>query len=526
MNFGNILPTRVDLLERTALSMEGSNAVSYRDLIELRDSYASALLAHGVREGDRIGMMLKNCVEYWAIHLAVGAVGAISVRINFRLSQHELNYVLEDSGCSRLFVHDTIAEALGARPSPGTLREVVVLAEHSGGRQLAPWAIDAQSWLEAGSRSVDISIDRTLSPHMIMYTSGTTGRPKGAVWTHKSTIAFGLMQLMQWGSSQQSVSMTVGPLYHVGSMEDLLLPTLMSGGHCVMTRSGNFDLGRLLGTISRLHVTEALLFPAMIYELLRRQDLHDVDLSSLRLLLTGGSPLNESAVSEFRRRFPAVELWSVYGLTEGGGISTALSPSEGRLHPSSAGRPLPMASLRIVSEDGKEAPLGSVGEICVRGPNTAVKYWNHREESAATFVDGWVQTGDLGWVDRDGVLTVTGRAKDMIRTGDENVYAAEVERVLALLENVTDAAVIGVPDQKFGEAVAAIMVLRYGTLLTPAEVVEHCRAHLAGYKKPRFVAFVEDLPRNPTAKVVKQTLREMIASGQLSLLPTVPNEEA
>jgi fatty-acyl-CoA synthase len=186
-----------------------------------------------------------------------------------------------------------------------------------------------------------------------------------------------------------------------------------------------------------------------------------------------------------------------------------------------------MVSIRIETEKGGEAPSGQVGEICLQGPNTAVSYWRRDDETKATFVNGWVHTGDLGWLGEHGLLTVTGRAKDMIRSGDENVYAAEVERVLALHPSIVESAVIGVPDPKFGEAVGAVIVLRAGSTLTPTEVIEHCRTHLASYKKPRYIAFVDDLPRNATAKVLKQSLRAMVTEGGLKLVPTEsPSNEA
>jgi fatty-acyl-CoA synthase len=524
MNVGDILPRRVDLLDRPALSVEGVDPLTYRELIALRDAYVSALLASQVRPGDRVGVMLRNCVEYWAIHLAIGSIGAITVRINFRLSRDEFLYVVKDSECSMLIVHDTVLDGLAGRPDVLSLRDIVVLAE---GEATEPplWAQSAKQWLDVKQQPADLSIDRTLSPHMIMYTSGTTGQPKGAIWTHQGTVMFGLMQLMQWGTSSDRVSMTVGPLYHVGSMEDVLLPTLMSGGHAVMMRSGQFSLRRALDLISSLRVTDALLFPAMIYELLERSDMGSIDFSSMKNLLTGGSPLLQSAVNQFNQRFSSVNLWSVYGLTEGGGISCALGPDEGRLYPEAAGRPLPMVSIRIELESGEEATHGQVGEICVRGPNTAVSYWRRDDESKATFAGAWVRTGDLGLLDEKGLLSVRGRAKDMIRSGDENVYAAEVERVLALHPSVVESAVIGIPDQRFGEAVSAVIVVRGGTTLTPANVVEHCRALLASYKKPRYVAFVDQLPRNATAKVLKQALRDAVSDGSLKLAAVDPEDD-
>lgn len=508
MNVGDILPLRADYQNRPALSVEGVHPLTYGEVHELRNVYANSLLAAGAEQGDRIGLILRNCVDYWPLHLAVAAIGAITVRINFRLSVDELDYVLEDSGCSLIVVHDVLLSTLQLCRYRRSLREIVVIFDRGPG-ELPEWAVAASEWCSGQPADPVPTTDRSDEPHMIMYTSGTTGRPKGAVWTHRSTVMFGAMQLMQWGATAARVAMTVGPLYHVGSMEDVLLPTLMSGGHGVMTRSGDFDLRRVLEVAAALRVTDMLLFPAMVDELLALNVLDQIDLSSLRTLLTGGSPLAERAVAQFNSALPTTELWSVYGLTEGGGISVALSPDEARQHPGAAGRPLPLSAVRIEND----------GEICVRGPNTAVSYWNRPAESNETFVDGWVHTGDLGLIDANGMLTVTGRKKDMIRTGDENVYAAEVERVLALHPAVLESAVLGLPDAHYGEVVCAVIVVHPDMDLSPVEVVAHCRAHLAGYKKPRYVAFVAALPRNATAKVVKHRLRTMLLEGNVTPLP-------
>ncbi len=520
MNLGEILPRRLDLMARPALSIEDDDAITYRQLHDLKDRYASALRRSAVRQGDRVGIFLHNCVDYWALYLAVAAIGAIAVRINFRLSADELDYVLKDSGCATLVVHDTLLQTLGECSALQEIRLVVAIPEE--GEILPEWAEPLASWLPPTADPVALSMtdDRTCQPHMIMYTSGTTGRPKGAVWTHKSTVLFGAMQLMQWGGSSDRVALTVGPLYHVGSMEDLLLPTLMSGGHAVMMRSRNFSLRRALEVARRLAVTDMLLFPAMVYELLEIHGVNGMVPGSLRTILTGGSPLVGPAVAKFADTFPGVALWSVYGLTEGGGISIALDPEESLVHPSAAGRPLPLAGVRISDEHGCDAKTGEVGEICLRGPNAAQGYWNRPEATAATFAEGWVRTGDLGRIDASGLLFVTGRAKDMIRTGDENVYASEVERVLGEHPAILDSAVIGVPDAIYGEAVCAVVVLRKGSSMSPADVASHCRFRMAGYKKPRYVAFIDELPRNATSKVVKDRLKDMLAASEIALVAT------
>lgn len=507
MNVGrDVLPGRPGVLDRPAISLEDEPPLTYRELTSLRDDWAAALLASGVQRGGRVAVMLRNCVDYWAIHLAIAWIGAVTVRVNFRLSADELRFVLHDCGATAVVVHASLVGVVAEARRTGTpLSAVLVITDDSaeGNPPLPDWAASVRDVIAAAAGTKQSPPGDTADdPHMIMYTSGTTGRPKGAVWTHRSTIMFGVMQILQWGGSPERVAMTTGPLYHVGSMEDVLLPTLMLGGHAVISRSGNFSIQRALQVMAKLRVTDVLLFPAMIYEMLNLDDLATYDLSAVRAVLTGGSPLLDWAVERFHDALPAARLYPVYGLTEGGGISVVLDADEVRQYPTAAGRPLPLADTRV------DAPVGEVGEICVRGPNTAVAYWNRDDESKEVFADGWVRTGDLGRIDESGRLFVTDRKKDMIRTGDENVYAAEVERVLAEHGAILEASVFGVPDPKYGEAVAAAVVLRQGRSLTEAEVIDHCRARLASYKKPQFVTFMAELPRNLTGKVVKATLRE------------------
>jgi fatty-acyl-CoA synthase len=490
-----------------ALSLEDDGTMTYGEVRQRRDRYAAGLRAAGVGPGDRVGLLLYNSLEYWPAYLAVAAIGAICVRLNFRLTGPELRHALVDAECETLIVHDGLTSVVATVLDQTPLRRTYVVDRD--GHPVPGWARPAEELAVHGR--VEPAPVEPNTPVMIMYTSGTTGQPKGAVWTHRTTTMFGLMQVLQWGYDPTRVAMTTGPLYHVGSMEDLLLPALMSGGHAVITRSGQFSVERALGVMQRRRVTDVLLFPAMIYEMVDSGLTGRFDLSALRTIVTGGSPLLPWAVQELHRVLPEVALYPVYGLTEGGGISTVLEPDELRQHPDGAGRPMPLVELRLVGENGTSCPPGAVGEICVRGPNVAAGYWRRPAETAETFVDGWLHTGDLGRLTEDGLLFVTGRKKDMIRTGDENVYAAEVEGVIASHPEVIEAAVIGIPDRQYGEAVCAVVVSRPGATLTAEAVVEFCRTRLAGYKKPRHVIFVDVLPRNVTGKVTKIKLRADLA---------------
>lgn len=492
-----------------ALSVEDGPALTYGELRAMRDRFASGLVAAGIHKGDRVALMLYNSTEYWGAYLAIARIGAVCVRLNFRLTSREVAYVLDDAGCAALIFHDTLASTL--EPIQDYLPDGRTFAMPWSGEAVPSWA---KSTNVLGSHAIElphVHLDEE-DPVMIMYTSGTTGAPKGAVWTHESTLWFGLMQGLQWPFGRSTVSLTTGPLYHVGSMEDLLLPTLMNGGRAIVTRSGDFSLERVLGITEKLEVTDALFFPSMIYELLSKRLYEAYDLSRLRRVLTGGSPLQPRAVKEWLARLPHVELFPVYGLTEGGGISTVLEPTELDSNPSAAGRPMPLAAIRIEAPDRREAPPGEVGEILVSGPNVANGYWNRPLETQDTFVQGWCRTGDLGLVTHAGLLYVKGRKKDMIRSGDENVYAAEVEAVIVDHPDVEDVAVIGIPDREYGEAVCAVVVVRGGARLEAMDITSHAREQLASYKKPRHVIFVDELPRNATNKVVKRELRERYAS--------------
>jgi fatty-acyl-CoA synthase len=301
-----------------------------------------------------------------------------------------------------------------------------------------------------------------------------------------------------------------GPLYHVGALEDYSLPVLTVGGQVVFLESRGFDITVALAIAARRRVTDLTLFPSMIYEMLQLENLDAFDLSSVRRLFTGGDPLLPWAVEAIQRTFPGVDVIQVYGLTEGTPIAACSGPGTAFSHPATVGRALPFCEITVRDEDGRELGEGRSGEVWTRSPANANHYWNKPDATAATFVDGWCRTGDLGKVE-DGMLSITGREKDMIRSGGENIYAREIEDVLMRLAGVLDVGVIGVPDAKFTEAVCAVVVKAPGSELTSADVIAHCARHVAGFKKPKHVVFVDHLPRTPSHKMQKFKLREQYA---------------
>ncbi|MFO7247412.1 MAG: long-chain fatty acid--CoA ligase [Bacillota bacterium] len=493
-----------------AIKLERERAWTYAELHERSNAYANALRRLGVGKGDRVGILLYNSLEYWGLYFAAAKLGAIAVRLNFRLSSPEFAYALSDSGTKVLCFHTSLAERLA--PIRADVPVITYVGLPHDGHPVPAWALP---WdvLEAGDpgevENVSISPN---DPVMLMYTSGTTGRPKGALWTHANTMWFCAMQVMKWRLDADTVAMTTGPLYHVGALEDLALPTLLAGGTVVMTKSRGFSIERVVDVIEREGVTDCLLYPFMIYDLLRSPRLDDFRLTSLRRILSGGDPVMPWAIERLRERFPHIGLVQIYGLTEGTPIAACLDPQDAVTKGHTVGKPMPLTEIAIVNDDGRRAEVGEVGEICVRSPAVSQGYWRKPEDTAATFLDGWCRTGDLGQIDKDGYLIVAGRKKDMIRSGGENIYPAEIEDVLIRHPAIKDVAVIGVQDPKYLEAVCAVVVKAEGAQLTETDVIAYCKEHLASYKKPKKVVFVDRIPRTPSGKIQKYLLREQFGT--------------
>jgi fatty-acyl-CoA synthase len=346
---------------------------------------------------------------------------------------------------------------------------------------------------------------------MLMYTSGTTGQPKGALWSHGTTTWWASMQVMEWGLIPQTVTMVTGPMYHIGALENYALPTLAVGGRVVVLRSRNFNIRQTLEIASKQQVTDILLFPSMIYQMLQDPEIDKLDLRCIRRVFSGGDPLLPSATEQMRDRFGWIDIVQVYGLTEGTPIVACSGPGQSRDRPETVGRAFPFAELSIRDDSGVALPPGEVGEIWTRSPANALGYWRKPEATAATFVDGWCKTGDLGTIE-NGALRIAGRKKDMIRSGGENINPGEIENLLLRHPKIADAAVVGIPDPRYTEAVCAVVVLADGQQMSERDVIDYCSAGLAGYKKPRKVVFVDELPRTASQKIIKYELRRRFSA--------------
>jgi fatty-acyl-CoA synthase len=496
--------------DRTAVSLEDRQHVSYADLLSLQNRYANGLIGLGVRSGDRVGVLLHNSVEYVALYFAIARVGAIAVRLNTRLGSSELTFALTDSDTSVL----CLDAALLGRVDP--IRTTVPVSEYiafggDGSSELATtWTRSAGELEESSADEPGRGRPSGSDPVMLMYTSGTTGFPKAAVWTHENALGCAVSQALELGYTPDTVAMTTGPLYHAGAFEALLLPAMLRQGRAIVTRSGGFDIERVVAAAAREGVTDIMLYPFMLYDLLRIDGLDASTFPSLRCIFTGGDPIMTWALREAQTRFPGVEVKQGYGLTEST-QSTCLDHADGVRHPDSIGRPFPLKEVSVVDERGVEVPNGETGEIRVRGVGTTSAYWRRPHETAAAYRGGWLHTGDLGHVS-DGLLFLSGRKKDMIRSGGENISPAEVEIALTAHPAIADAAVVAVPDPKFLEVGCAVLVIAEGAEVSDEQVLAHCRERLAGYKCPKHVVRVDALPRNASGKVLKAELRERYRS--------------
>ena len=500
--------------DSVAIALEDRDQITYGQLRSAVQHRMAGLTAHGVRPGDRVALLLHNSIDYWVLYFAVTALGAIAVKLNWRLSAEELAYAISDSGSTLVVADEAFAERidfLADLPAVQVFSSGDAFAISGSGRLASP-----RDEL-VGDEPMDFfpAPWPGHTPAAIMYTSGTTGRPKGAVWSHGNALSYASMQVMEWGFGPDTVSLTSGPFYHVGAFENLLLPTLLRRGTAVFMQSTGFSVERCARVMGARSVDRALLYPFMINELVALGDDIAGTLPSLRLLVTGGSAIAPSTVRELRRLLPEVDLVQSYGLTEGGSISTVSEPADAVAEPESTGRALALTEVKCsLDEVGTPLPPGEVGEVWVRSPSVSVGYWGRPEETAATFVDGWCRTGDLGRITPRGRLQITGRKKDMIRTGGENVYPAELEMVLSDHPAVVDLAIIGVPDRRFEEAVCAVVTVREGHALTEDDFRAYARTRLAGFKVPKYVRVVESLPRTASGKVQKYVLRDTFRSAE------------
>jgi len=498
---------------KTAL-VYGSRRHTFAELNERACRLANALASRDIGRGDRVAVLLNNCDQFIEIFFAAAKLGAVLVPMNFRLSPREIGRLLADCRPKLLFLGETIAPALAELRGAGDLPDCIEVCDRLPD---GPPAGDTayETWLNdhaAAEPDLPVGSDE---PQLLIYSSGTTGVPKGAIWTHGTTLASATAKIIDFKILPDDVTIVFGPLFHAGPMMDLAVPLLLRGGRLVVGATTGFHPAVLMRTIEVERATVMTIYPTMWRRLLSLPDLRSYDCSSLRLLLTGGEPIPVPLLRAIYGSFPMAGFVNTYGSTEGGPITTFLASEDRERKIGSVGKPAFSVEIRIADDNEAPVPDGTTGELLVRSPFVCKGYVSP-PDGMIWQPGGWWHTGDLAYRDSEGFIWIAGRKKDMIISGAENIYPIEIEQVIAELDEVVEVAVVGVPDDEWGESVAAYIVPAPGKIVDPAAVIEHCRRNLASYKKPRHVFLVDSLPRTTVNKVSKQTLRIQFATTSKS----------
>ena len=492
----------------------GARRYTYSQLNERACRLANGLMAMGIGRGDRVAALTHNCNQFVEALFATAKLGAVFVPINFRLVAREVGQLLEACGPKVIVAGHVFADMLrGLEGRPQLPRNLLWVDDQfpsPGGAQASG---SYETWLEAQPTVEPVEVVLPGAVQMLLHSSGTTGLPKGIIYTHATTFASSMAKIIDFHLEPADVTVVFGPLFHAGPLMDVAMPLLLRGGRVVLGPSRQFDPARLVATIAQERATVVPIYPTMLRRVLNEvTDLSGFDLSSLRLIITGGEPVPLPLIRGVHDRLPAVGLINNYGSTEGGPITTFLAPEDGLRKIGSVGKESFGVEVRIADKDDRPLPPGEIGEILVRGPFVCRGYWNRPEATAESSRNGWWHTGDLAYRDAEGFIFISGRAKDLIKSGTENIYPVEVEHVIAAQAGVADVAVVGIPDEKWGETVAAFVVRARGAKIDSAAVIAHCRRNLASYKKPRHVLFVDSLPRTSSNTVDKDALRARFAA--------------
>jgi long-chain acyl-CoA synthetase len=497
-------------------AVDGDIRLTYGEMEERANRLARALVEMGVEPGDRVGIFLTNCFQYIEMFYAITKIGAVFVSLNFRLRGKETTYILNNAEAKVLVLGERYVNLMQSiQQDLSFIRNYLIIGEAPPGMKRYEEVLASQS--PDPYPVASIPDDATFT---IIYTSGTTGLPKGAMLTHANLISSFEDAAAAAADAEEQPAMVRGttlvnvPMYHIAGV---LAPLGTIRGETIVILS-QFDPGVFLEAIEREKVVTTYVVPTMLRAILDHPDFSKRDLSSLQNILYGAAPMPINLLRRALKELP-VNYTNTFGQTEGFGTITSLTPEDHRLEGdedeirkkikrlSGVGKPIAGYEIRVVDEQGRDVPVGEVGEIIASGKRVMKGYWNNPEATKEAIRDGWLHTGDLVSMDEDGYLYMGGRTKDMINRAGENIYPIEIEETLHSHPKVVESAVIGVPDEYWGEIVKALIVLKPGDEGTPEEIIEFCRERLASYKKPSIVEFVEELPKNALGKVLKNVLR-------------------
>ncbi|SFR68047.1 Acyl-CoA synthetase (AMP-forming)/AMP-acid ligase II [Marinobacter daqiaonensis] len=485
----------------------GGRRHTYREFVSRVARLAAGLRKLGLKEGDRVAILSLNSDRYAEAIYAIFWAGGVINPVNIRWSPAEIIYSLDDCDSSFLIVDDTFSPMVGPlREGSKSLRTVI----HAGDKE-TPADTHSFEALIRDNRETDDALRSNDDLAAVMYTGGTTGKPKGVMLSHTNLFSNGLGSQAVASMPLRSVTLHAAPTFHVAGTGLILQAVARHSTNVIIPM---FEPRAVLEAIQNEKVIETFLVPTMLRMVLAHPEFDNYDLSGLQHMMYGASPMDSTLLNRARHAMPKASFLQAYGMTELSPTVTILTKDwhtdegfrSGKMN--SAGRPLPMVEIRIVDAEDKPVPHGTRGEIVARGPVVMQGYWNKPEQTAQALRNGWMHTGDAGYMDEDGFVYVVDRIKDMIVTGGENVYSAEVEEAVLQMPGVAQCAVIGVPDEDWGERVHATVVLQEGTEMSLDDLMAHCRTLIANYKIPRSLDVRDELPLSPAGKLLKYKLRE------------------
>ncbi|HRN75466.1 acyl-CoA synthetase [Ottowia sp.] len=507
--------TLADLLRRTAARLPNKLAVhcgdtrwTYAEFDALVSRLAAGLAQRGIRHGDKVAVLARNSHGFAAIRFALARLGAVLVPINFMLKADEVAYILRHAGAKTLATDSGLAELARAAAALDTqVQDLIWLPSEDPSEP-----VDGMASFHELAACTDALPDTPLQSTdllQIVYTSGTESSPKGAMLTHDAVLWQYVSCCINAEVAEADVALHALPLYHCAQLDVFFGPAIYIGSENHITARPTPE--NLLAMMQAHGITSFFAPPTVWIGLLRSPLFDQTDLSKLAKGYYGASSMPVEVLKEIARRLPGVRLWNLYGQTEIAPLATLLGPEDQLRKPGSAGRAVINVETRVVDDRMQDVAVGEVGEIVHRSPHLMQGYFHDDDRTKAAFEGDWFHSGDLGTIDEEGYISVVDRKKDMIKSGGENVASREVEEMIYRLPQVSEVAVIGLPDPKWVEAVTAVIVVKQGQELTAGQVIAHCNAHMAAFKSPKRVVFLDSLPKNPSGKLLKRELRKTVA---------------
>jgi fatty-acyl-CoA synthase len=493
--------------DRTAI-ISGETRLTFKVFNARVNRLADAMGRLGVMRGERVALMFYNTHHFAEVYFATVKLGALATPVNFRFVGEEIEYIIENSEAGFFFFGKDFEETIGNLCHRLSGVRIFVGVEASKGG----FASDYEGLLVSGNPHEPSVAIAEEDPCQVMYTSGTTGKPKGAIITHGNVLWNLINTILGREDRPGEVSLIIGPLYHTAALNNHFTIQVALGGTSILVK--RFDPEAVLRCIEGERVNVISGSPAMYRLLLQHPRLRDYGTQSITKCTAGAAILPHELKKKLLEVFPKAEgVYDVYGCTEASPTITILSGRDSFRKHGSVGPAVPFVQARVVDQEGRSLPAEEVGELVCKGPNVMKGYYRNREATRETIRDGWLYTGDLAKVDDEGYYYIVDRKKDMIVSGGENIYPRELEEVLFKHPAISDAAVIGIPDELWGETVKAYVVLKEGQTIDEQDVIDHCKRYLASYKKPKAVAFVSEIPKNPSGKVLKRVLRDQHEKG-------------